>query len=122
MLPIEKDKLAPGETPKPNKVEPARKTWFFQKPNGEIFSCHQNEAWQLLQKTSVYQRDLKMIGCSDGMIFQKAVHDAHKVFQETKDLEKAQEILRAGELAEIEAARGNLERPQDPSRVTFAKT
>lgn len=117
MLPQEKDELAPGESVKPNKVEPARKTWFFQRPDGSIFGCQAVEAFQVLSKKNNYLRDFKLIGCSDGTVFQKAIADAQKVFRETKDLAQAQAIIRQGEAEEIERARGHMELPPDPSKI-----
>lgn len=120
MIPLEKDKMAPGDTPKPNKVEPAHKTWFFQRADGSIFGVKAVEAWNILQRrTSAHLQGLKMIGVSDGTVFQKAVSDAHSVYTATKDLEQAQSIIRQGEKDEIERARGHLENPPDPTSVTF---
>lgn len=119
MLPTEKDPIAPGDTTKPNKIEPAQRTWFFQRENGEIFACHAVEAYNLTRKTSEYQKRLKLIGCSDGAIFQQAVRDSHRVFAETKDVAQAQAVLRKGEQDELEVARGNIIQPPDPSRVQF---
>lgn len=122
MLPAEKDPIAPGDVAKPNKVEPAKKTWFFQRTNGSIIGCQAIEAWQILLKQNVYLRDFRLIGCSDGSTFQRAINEAHKVFRETKDIEKSQEIIRQGELDEIEKARGNMELPPNPTAVTTKKS
>jgi hypothetical protein len=122
MLPKEKDEIAPGDTPKPNKLEPAQWTWFFQRPNGEIFACHAVEAYHLLRKTSEYQRHLKLVGSSDGSVFAQAVQDSHRVFRETNDVEQAKALIRKGEADEIERARGNMKLPPDPSRVQYSKT
>lgn len=117
MLPAEKDPIAPSESVKPNKTEPAKKTWFFQRPNGSIIGCQQVEAWQILQKQNNYLRDFRLIGCSDGSVFQQAVIEAHRVFRETKDFERSQAVIRQGELNEIERARGNMELPANPTIV-----
>jgi hypothetical protein len=122
MLPIEKDELAPSGVVKTNKVEPSRKTWFFERPDGSIFGCQQVEAWQTLLKHNAHTRDFKFIGCSDGMTFQRAVLESQKVFKETGDFAKAQEVLRQGERDEIEKARGNLEYPPDPTVVTTKRS
>lgn len=121
MLPTEIDINAPKGNVKIHKLEPPQKTWFFQRPTGEIFGVHAIEAWNLLQKTSLYQRDLKMIGQSDGTTFHNAVKEAHRVFGETGDVAQSQAIIRKGEQDEIEAARGNLVYPPDPTRVMFGK-
>lgn len=122
MLPTEKDPIAPGDNIKPHKLEPAQMTWFFERPDKTIFGCHAVEAWQLLQKTSSYQKNLRLIGCSDGSVFAQAVRDSHKVFNETKDFSRAQALLRKGEADEIERARGNMKLPPDPSRVIHGKS
>lgn len=122
MLPAEKDPLAPGESVKPNKVEPARKTWFFQRATGEIFGTKEVEAGQLLRQDNVLTRSLRLVGCSDGTTFQKAVAESQRIFNETKDLAEAQKVLRQGELDEIEKARGNMEQPRDLSGVITKKS
>ena len=117
MLPLEKDPLAPGEEIKTHKIEPAKKTWFFERPDGSIISAKAIEAHQILKKQNVYLRDFKLVGCSDGLTFQKAVSEAQRLFKQTKDIAQAQEVIRQGERDEIEKARGNMELPPDPTAV-----
>jgi hypothetical protein len=117
----EKDPLAPGDDTKVHKLEPATKTWFFQRPDGSTFAARASEAWQLLKRNSNYQKDLKLIGCSDGSTFADAVRRSQEHFRATKNIKEAQAIIREGEALELEKARGNMELPQDPSRVQYGK-
>jgi hypothetical protein len=84
--------------------------------------CQAIEAHQILKKQNVYLRDFKLLGCSDGSIFQRAIAESQKVLKETKDIEKAQAIVRQGEQDELEKARGNMELPPDPTSVVTKRS
>jgi hypothetical protein len=114
MLPTEKDELAPSEQTKIHRLEKPRKTWFFERHDGSIVAVGNDEAFFILKGNNNYHRTMKMIGCSDGVTFHNAVVESHNIFRTTQDIKLAQEKLREGERAEIEKARGNMERPIDP--------
>lgn len=85
-------------------------TFFYEQPSGRIIVVEEKEA-------SLIHHKFKQVGVSDGLVFAEAVKEAKKTQRETGDLTKAQEMLRAGEQAELEAARGHFQRPRDFSRV-----
>lgn len=99
-----------------NKVEPAQKTYFFERWDGKIFHVQEQEAWNVMknrqQIVGLHVPPPKYIGCSDGTRFQKAVIEAHALFKDGK-MEEAQARLRQGEAEELEAARLNKEMPRN---------
>lgn len=115
---LQAGEIAPSNQSKVNKLEPAQKTWFFERPDGSTFAAHANEAFQILKNkhSNVAYRDLKFIGCSSGEKFREAVKSAQDLFRKTRDLAQAQEMIRQGELDELESARGNKELPPNPER------
>lgn len=111
---------APGENYAANRVEPAQLTFFFERVNGQIFSVSEREAWTIYSgriQTYVRQVPPKLIGASDGSLFQKAVIESHQMLKEGKTKEEIQERIRQGEREEIEAARLNFVRPRNCDTV-----
>ena len=101
---------------KPNKVENAEKTFFFERHDGSVVAVKEQEAWHIMtkgnQKVGVVMPLPKLIGVSDGSKFRQAVMDAHKLHAEGKT-DEARERLRQGEAEELEAARGHIEHPRN---------
>ncbi len=54
----------------------------------------------------------KLIGVSDGTLFQKAVIEAHALHNQGRT-DEAMARLRQGEKEELEAARGHIEKPRN---------
>lgn len=99
-----------------NKVEPAQKTYFFERWDGKTFHVQEREAWNVLKNrqpvVGLFVQPPKYLGCSDGTLFQKAVLEAHALFAEGK-MEEAQARLRQGEAEELEMAKKNKEMPRN---------
>lgn len=73
------------------------KTWFFERGDGKVIACGEQEAWNLLRNKSNWQRnDFKMIGVSDGTTYVNALKEAGlaKAQNEAKVAEKNTEITR----------------------------
>lgn len=84
----------------PFKIEPAQKTYFFQRPNGDFFFVGESTAWAMSKK-------FKYIGMSNGIKYQNAVKKSHELLK-NGDLTGAKEALKLGELEELEEAKTNL--------------
>lgn len=99
---------------KRNKLEPPKKTFFFERWDGSIIATHEEEAWRIVSKrnqTYEVKPAPKLIGVSNGEIFYKAVTEAQAIVE--TDPEKAKEIIKKGHQDELEAARGNIEAPRN---------
>lgn len=109
---------APLETRKgiSDKYYPPEKTFFFQRENGSIFSVNEAEAWRIWtgKQQVVGFRTIppKLIGTSDGKIFNKAVQEA-KAINLKEGFEAAQLHIRNAYDAELEEAKKHPERPRD---------
>ena len=101
---------------KPNIVEGAQKTFFFERHDGSTFSCQEREAWALLNNPPKVlgprQNPPKLIGVSDGTRFALAVKESHALFKEGKQ-EEALARLRAGHQEEFEVGIGHIEMPKN---------
>lgn len=101
---------------KTNMVEPATKTFFFERHDGSVIPVQEYEAFVLLKGGNKvlgpYQIPPKLIGVSDGTKFQQAVSEAHALVREGRQ-EEARARLKQGEAEEFEAAKGNIERPRN---------
>jgi hypothetical protein len=107
------------------KIEPAHPTWFFERPDGEIFAAEENEAWELLKhgNSGWRMRGIKLIGHSDGTVYRAAMVEASKIVKEKHECDgeycgicldheaKVRETILNGFNAELERARGNLSMP-----------
>ena len=113
----ETELVAPGNNIQANKVEPAQKTFFFERWDGSIISVSEREAWGIMKNrqsvVGLYVPPPKLIGVSDGKIYQKAVLEAHALHKTGRIHEDVAAVLRKGWNDELEAARGHLERPRD---------
>lgn len=100
---------------KPNKVESSQKTFFFERQDGSTFPAGEQEAWSILNNRNqvIGQRHskLKLIGVSDGRLFQQAVLESHDLAKTNP--EAALKRLKLGEEQELEQARGKIERPRN---------
>lgn len=102
---------------KPNKLEEAKKVFFFERNDGSILAVDEVQAWSLWARKQqmLYKHgkrpDFKLIGTGDGEIFRNAVMEAQAVV--STDLKKAQQILREGEAKELEACRGKIIAPRN---------
>lgn len=96
------------------------RTFFFQRENGSIFSVGEAEAWSIytgkLQTVGIRNIPPKLIGTSDGLIFNKAVQEAREIFK-VSGIEAAQAHIRQGHSAELEEAKKHPQKPRDFSSV-----
>lgn len=117
---MEEIKTPTGDKITPNVIEEAKDTYFFERHDGSIIHVQEREAWDILKGgnrvVGPYINPPKMIGVSDGRLFQKAVQEAHALHREGKT-EEAKERLRQGEREELEAARGKFKRPRNYDMV-----
>lgn len=74
-----------------------KKTWFFKRGDGKIFAVEEKEAWNLLNQRSDWARkDFEMIGCSDGLTYQKIVRESATIKRELQEkVESEHKTLRA---------------------------
>lgn len=87
-----------------HQLEPAKKTFFYEKPSGEIFACGEQEA-------ALFGKNYRQIGVSDGATFRTYMRKAG--FKgDVLEREKAQLLLKEAFDAELEVARGHFERPK----------
>lgn len=87
------------------RVEVPQKTWFYQKPDGEIFACKEQEAtWS--------GKKFKMIGVGDGKVYADYLKKCGVSIGQVITAKRSKEILDGAFKAELEAARGHLERPR----------
>lgn len=102
------------------KSYPPEKTFFFERHDGSIFSTNEAEAWVIYSgKSQVVGWRItppKLIGTSDGMIFNRHVAESKKIGRE-EGFEKAQEHVRLGYTLELEEARKHPQRPKDHSAL-----
>lgn len=85
------------------------KTFFYQRQNGEIFACQNDEAATLMR--SSHASFLKQLGASDGTTYYNYLLNCGVKAGERIPLEQAQDMLRAAFNAELEAAKGHFEQP-----------
>lgn len=87
-----------------HQLEPAQKTFFYEKPDGNIIACHETEA-------ALFGKNYRMIGVSDGRAFREVLRQAG--FKgDVLPADKAKEILAAAFAAELNVARGNFVKPK----------
>jgi hypothetical protein len=54
-----------------------KKTWFFERGDGRLIVCEEQEAWDIVNNRSEWKRhDFKMIGVSDGTTYQRIVKES----------------------------------------------
>lgn len=98
-----------GRVEKPNTV------YFFERPNGSIFSAEEEEAWTIyskgIQVIGEGRDKPKLIGTGTGEIFHAAIVKSQEVGK--TDIKAAQEIIRQGERDELEACRGKIIPPRN---------
>lgn len=96
------------------------KTFFFEKEDGTIFFVNEAEAWNIFsgkqQIIGIRNYPPKLIGTSDGTIYNKAMQEAKIIFKE-KGYEAAESHLHQGELLELEEARKHPQKPRDFSSI-----
>jgi len=113
---MEQEITPPTGEIKTNRVELAEKTFFFERHDGSTVYMKEEEAWNFLNGRSKAVGPVvappKLIGVSDGRVFQTAVLEAHALHKEGR-VEEAMARLRLGETQELEAARGHIERPRN---------
>lgn len=102
-----------------HKLEKPQKTFFFERHDGSVISVGEREAWNIYNNRNQVVGWLipkpKLIGVSDGMKMYEAVKKAHEVFVTNPD--EAQNILRQGNVDELEAARGNIVAPRNADKM-----
>ncbi len=81
----------------------ANKTFFFEKPNGKIFACEEQEA-----ANAKYMSKLRFVGWSDGTTYIKTIRAANLKPGQVIPKEKAEELLRSAFDAELKRAKQNL--------------
>lgn len=113
---MENELVAPNGAIKKNRLEPAEKTYFFQRHDGSIINVKEQEAWNLLKKRQpvlgLYVQPPKLIGVSNGTLFRKAVEEAHALHAEGK-VDEAVQRIRDGEKEELASAMGKIEMPRN---------
>lgn len=101
------------------KFEPAQAVFFLEGSDGNMIYVGNNDAWELLsgriQVLGSGKKTFKLIGTGNGKIFSQYRAEAQKLGQE--DIKKAQEHLKAGVQAELEACRGNIIMPINPDKM-----
>lgn len=99
-----------------NKIESAQKTFFFQRHDGSVIYVQEEEAWSLLRGGNKVIGPVipppKLIGVSDGALFQKAMYEAQGLWKEGR-IDEAKARLKQGEKEELEAARGKIVLPRN---------
>lgn len=97
-----------------------RKVYFFQREDGTTFFTDAKDAWAILkgrkQRVGFFPERLKLIGVSDGSMFQKAAAEAQAIFK-SEGLEAAQVRIRRGHEEELAEARKKVEMPPNPDNV-----
>lgn len=107
---------------KPHIVENPQKTFWFERHDGSIFNTNEREAWTIYNgrvQTYIRAPRPKLIGVSDGRVFQQAVIESHQLFKDGKE-EEAKERMRRGRDEELESGRGNVQKPQNYDSVDSA--
>lgn len=70
-----------------SKPEP---TWFFERGDGKIFACGEQEAWNLMKnKTEWMRRDFKLVGQSDGQTYFETLKNSKAEAREMLEKKKA---------------------------------
>lgn len=88
-----------------HKLEPPKKTFFYERSDGSIIEVGEREASKIHKK-------FKQVGVSDGKAFHQAVQEAHDLFNSEGE-QAAKDRLAKGKEEELEIARGNLQIPGD---------
>lgn len=98
------------------KPRPMR-TYFFEREDGSIITADAPSAWSIYSGKNQVIGEVKprpkYIGQTDGMSYYKSVLECQKVFKETGDLEKSQELLRQALTDSAEEAKKNTQPPQN---------
>jgi hypothetical protein len=99
-----------------SKKERLKKVWFFQYEDEKPFAAGEAEAWSILRNKnkSFIRPGVKLIGVSDGILYQKGVMEASKL---TGKAAKDRLLLAFEE--ELEAARGHIEMPKNQDVVVI---
>jgi len=93
------------------------RVFFFKRNDGKIIATEEQEAWSLYTRRPqiLYKQgkrvEFELIGTGDGTIYHQALQEA-KVAGQT-DIAKAQDILRKGQQAELEACMGKIIPPRN---------
>lgn len=83
-----------------NKSQPPTKVgnnWFFERGDGQIITCEENEAWNLMRNKSNWQRqDFKFLGMSDGKTYVETIKTAQAEKNRVEGLvaQKSSELTR----------------------------
>jgi hypothetical protein len=98
------------------KVEGAEKTYHLQRPDGSFIAVQEREAWDILNgRTSIigFRHNIpKLVGVSNGQIFQKAAMEAQVLIRQGK-LEEAKAMLKKGQEDERASGVGKVEMPRN---------
>lgn len=98
-----------------------QQVFFFKRNDGTVIAVEEREAWSLYARRPqmLYRRgkrpEFELIGTGNGEIYGKALMEAKQVGQ--TDIAKAQEILRQGQQAELEACLGKIIPPRDMDKL-----
>ncbi len=90
-------------------IEPPKKTFFYERQNGEIIACNNDEAANLMR--SSHKHLIKQVGVSDGTAYSNFLRNSGVKMNQIIPIAQAKELLDGAFKAELEAARGHFERP-----------
>lgn len=103
-----------------DKIEEAQRIYFFERSDGQIIACQENEAWslytrrpQVLGKSK--RMEFKLVGTGDGNIFREAAMRAREAGK--NDIKEAQKILKEGQEAELAACLGKIIPPTNTDKM-----
>lgn len=100
---------------KVNKLERAEPIFFFERNDGYVIACKNQEAYNLYtRKVNNLSNKVtfKLIGSGKGDIAAQAIRDAQAKYSSGEiDIHKAKEIQNKGVQDELEACRGTLIKP-----------
>lgn len=98
-------------TPQPNleyvafsRIEPARKTFFYQKTDGTFFACNEDEA----AMTGEYHL---LVGVSDGTTYREHIRKSGIRSGQMVPIEQARKLLQEAFEAELAVAKGKFSKP-----------
>ena len=86
-------------------IERPKKTFFYEKEDGEVFACNEQEA-------ALFGRNYRLIGVSDGTAYNDFIKNSGIKKNQVIPIQQAREILQGAFEAELAQARGKKERPQ----------
>jgi hypothetical protein len=103
-----------------DKIEDAQRVYFFERSDGQVIACQENEAWSLYKHRQQVlgknkRMDFKLIGTGDGNIFRESAIRAREAGR--TDIKEAQRILKEGQEAELAACLGKIIPPHDTDKM-----